>query len=58
MVVTITWGLTVMIIISIIIFGWIIVVSIEDGEWSLIAVIPVFLILCLMWAIYGGIAWW
>lgn len=47
-----------MIIISLVIFGWIIAVSIEDVEWSLIAVIPVFLALCLMWAVYGGVAWW
>jgi hypothetical protein len=58
MVVTFTWGLIVMIIISLIVFGWIIVISIEDGEWSLLAVVPVFLILCLVWAVYGGVAWW
>jgi uncharacterized membrane protein YdjX (TVP38/TMEM64 family) len=58
MVVTFTWGLIVMIIISLIVFGWIIAISIEDGEWSLLAVVPVFLILCLVWAVYGGVAWW
>jgi hypothetical protein len=58
MIVNLTWGLIVMIIISLVVFIWIVSVSIEDGEWSLIAVIPVFLVLCLLWAVYGGVAWW
>lgn len=56
--ITFTWGLICMIIFSLLILVLVIHQTFEHGDWSIITIIPLMLFLGLIWAVYGGVAWW
>lgn len=58
MIITLTWGLIVMIIITLLLFAWIIQQFSEHGDWGVLSSSFIFLFMILLWAIYGGVAWW
>ncbi|QHJ81916.1 MAG: hypothetical protein [Bacteriophage sp.] len=47
-----------MIIFSLLILVLVIHQTFEHGDWSIITIIPLMLFLGLIWAVYGGVAWW
>lgn len=58
MTITLTWHLIMMLIISIIFVLFMAQQAFEHGDWAIMTIIPIFLVLCLIWGIYGGIVWW
>lgn len=58
MVVELTWHLILMVVVTIVFFLWIAAWLKDEDGWGFLVAAPLFLLLCVIWAIYGGIVWW
>lgn len=56
MTIVLTWHLILMFIITVVFVIW--MFSFDSDAFSFLAQIPIFLLLVLIWAVYGGINWW
>lgn len=56
--ITFTWHLILMLIVSIALWVLIFYQFAEHDDWGILTAVPIFLFMCLIWGIYGGIYWW
>lgn len=58
MMVTLSWHLILMVVVTILFIIWIVRQFDEYEDWGILTALPTLLLLLVIWAVYGGIVWW